>query len=143
MEFPDGLKYSEEHLWVNKKDNTALLGITSFAAKELGEVVFVDLPQVGDLIDQNESFGTLESSKTISELFAPLSGKVIELNSDLEDDPSIISEYPYDDGWLVKIELTDNDELESLLSSDTYQAFIEEDDELEEDDDDDDDDDYE
>lgn len=126
MEFPNDLKYCEEHTWVRIKEDYALVGITEYASKELGEILFVDLPQEDELIGQGESFGTLESSKTISDLFAPVSGRVIEVNSDLENDPGIINEYPYDDGWLLKIELTDESELEELLDDDTYRIFVEE-----------------
>ena len=141
MEFPDGLKYSEEHTWVNVKDDIAKIGITDYASHELGSIIFVELPQIGDIIEQSESLGTLESSKTVSDIFAPVSGKVVEVNSDLETDPGIINEYPYEDGWLIKVELADDDELETLLDRSEYQTYVEDESDSPEDDDDDDDDD--
>jgi glycine cleavage system H protein len=127
MRYPEEFKYSEQHTWVYIKDGVATIGITEYAAEELNNILAVDLPSEGDMIDQGESFGTLESSKTVSDIYAPISGEVIDVNTDALDDPAIISEYPHDDGWLLKISPTDEDnELESLLSNAKYEAFIDE-----------------
>ncbi len=138
MEFPNGLKFSEEHLWVSVSGTIATIGITKYAAEKLGNVLFVDLPHEDESIDQSESFGTLESSKTVSDLFAPVSGKVAEVNPDLGSDPEIINEFPYDDGWLMKVELTEEDELDTLLDAAAYLHHIKEEHDHDHDDDDDD-----
>lgn len=126
MHYPEELLFSEEHLWVLVKGDTATIGISEYASEELDGILAVDLPQVGDTIDQGEPIGTLESSKTVSDLYAPISGEVIEVNSDVLEDPAIINEYPYDDGWLIKIKITDEEELSSLMTNIKYDEYIEE-----------------
>jgi glycine cleavage system H protein len=120
MDIPEDLQYTEEHEWVLVEDDVASLGITDFAQGELGDVVFVEMPQVGDLVQQMEPFGTIEAVKTVADLFAPISGEVVEVNTLLEDSPHLINEDPYGEGWIIKIKFSDQLEIESLLSADDY-----------------------
>ncbi|MCP4705886.1 MAG: glycine cleavage system protein GcvH [candidate division Zixibacteria bacterium] len=124
MNIPSDLKYTKEHEWIKIDGNLATIGVTDFAQGELGDIVFVELPSVGDETKSGESFGTIEAVKAVSEIFSPLSGKIVEINELLEDDPMVINSEPYGDGWMVKIELSDSSELESLISSDEYQELI-------------------
>ena len=133
MDFPEGLKYSKEHEWVLVEDDVAIIGITEFAQGELGDIVFVELPEVGEKISKDDPFGSLESVKAVSDIFAPISGAVVEINDDLKENPEAINEDPYGDGWMIKVEMTDMDELKDLMSSDDYAEFIEQ--QKEEDDD--------
>lgn len=126
MDFPKDLKYHKEHTWVKIEGNRALIGITDHAQEELGDIVYVELPERGSESEQDESFGTVESAKAISELFAPVSGRVVDINEDLADQPELINDDPYDSGWLVEIEMNDTSELDSLLTADTYKKYIEE-----------------
>lgn len=124
MKFPDDLKYTREHEWVRDNgDGTVTIGITDFAQGELGDIVFVELEPEGSEFDQDEVFGTVEAVKTVSELFAPVSGEITELNESLEDDPEIVNNDPYGDGWMVKMKLSDASELEGLLSVDEYKEL--------------------
>lgn len=125
---PAELKYSEEHEWVKLLDeNTALIGITDFAQGELGELVYVEVETVGEEVEKNEIFGTVEAVKTTSDLFMPVSGKIIEFNSELDenegDNPGLINSDPYEAGWIVKIELTNTSELEDLMSAEEYKGI--------------------
>lgn len=133
MDFPEGLKYSKEHEWVLVEDDVAIIGITEFAQGELGDIVFVELPDVGEKISKDDPFGSLESVKAVSDIFAPISGAVVEINDDLKENPETINEDPYGDGWMIKVQMTDMDELKDLMSSDDYAEFIEQ--QKEEDDD--------
>lgn len=126
MDFPKDLKYHKEHTWVKIEGSRALIGITDHAQEELGDIVYVELPERGSEAEQDESFGTVESAKAISELFAPVSGRVVDINEDLADQPELINDDPYDSGWLVEIEMSDTSELDSLLTADTYKKYIEE-----------------
>lgn len=126
MDFPKDLKYHKEHTWVKVEGNRALIGITDHAQEELGDIVYVELPERGSEAEQDESFGTVESAKAISELFAPVSGRVVDINEDLADQPELINDDPYDSGWLVEIEMSNTSELDSLLAADTYKKYIEE-----------------
>lgn len=126
MNLPEDLYYSEEHEWAKKEDNRVYVGITDFAQSELGDVVFVELPEVGEEFDVGDAFGTVESVKTVSELYAPVSGKVVEVNEDLEDNPEYVNESPYDDAWMIVLEMDDESELDNLLSSEQYKEVIEE-----------------
>lgn len=126
MDFPKDLKYHKEHTWVKVEGSRALIGITDHAQEELGDIVYVELPERGSEAEQDESFGTVESAKAISELFAPVSGRVVDINEDLADQPELINDDPYDSGWLVEIEMSDTSELDSLLTADTYKKYIEE-----------------
>lgn|SRR5690625_322892 len=121
MNVPDSLKYTEEHEWVRSEGNTVTVGITEFAQQELGDIVFVELPAVGDEVEQGESFGSVESVKTVSELYAPVTGKVIEVNESLDDAPEQVNESPYEDGWMIKVELSNPAELDKLWDAEKYQ----------------------
>lgn len=126
MKLPEELFYSEEHEWARKEDNKVYVGITDFAQSELGDVVFVELPEVGEEFDVGDTFGSVESVKTVSELYAPVSGTVVEVNEDLEDNPEYVNESPYEDAWMIVIEMDDESELDNLLSSEQYKDVIEE-----------------
>lgn len=129
MEFPEELKYYEEHTWVRVEGKRAFVGITDYAQKELGEILYVELPEVEEEFDQGETFGTVESSKAVSELIAPISGKVVRVNESLEDEPELINEDPYGDGWMIVMEMGHESELDSLLSAEEYQDMMEEEEE--------------
>lgn len=126
MSTPKDLRYSKEHEWVKVEDGKARIGITHFAQSELGDIVFVELPQVGDEIQLNEPFGSVESVKTVSELYAPVSGKVVEVNSELEDSPELVNESPYEQAWMVVVELNNASEVDELLTPEQYEELIEE-----------------
>ncbi|WNC14037.1 glycine cleavage system protein GcvH [Brevibacillus brevis] len=126
MEFPKDLRYSEEHEWVRVEGNKAYIGITAFAQSELGDIVFVELPEVGATIKQDEPFGSVESVKTVSELYAPVTGKVVEVNGELEDAPELVNSSPYEKAWMIAVELTDAAELDKLLPADKYEAMVKE-----------------
>lgn len=120
MAAPKDLKYSEDHEWVKVEGNTATIGITEFAQSELGDIVFVELPETDDEIAQGDSFGSVESVKTVSELYAPVDGKIIEANTELEDSPELVNESPYEGAWMVKVELTNESQLDGLMDADQY-----------------------
>ena len=124
MSLPKDLLYSEEHEWIKKEDGKVRIGITSFAQSELGDIVFVELPEEGDEIEVDEPFGSVESVKTVSELYAPISGKVVEINEELEDNPEYVNESPYEKAWMVVVEPSDESEIDDLLSDEQYQEFI-------------------
>jgi glycine cleavage system H protein len=124
MDFPEELKYSKEHLWVRVEGNRAVVGITDYAQKELGNITSVELPDAGDELDQDDSFGSIEARKTVAELYAPAGGTVITFNEELHDAPELMNDDPYDGGWLVEIELSDSDELNLLMSADDYQDYV-------------------
>ena len=126
MELPSGLKYSREHEWVRVEENTALIGITDFAQAELGDVVYVELPEVGLEVEANNTFGVVECVKAVSDLFAPVSGVVTEVNTTLEDEPELVNSDPYEDGWMIRVEMKDESELNELLEADSYRAYTEE-----------------
>jgi glycine cleavage system H protein len=118
---PDHLKYTAEHEWISVEDDgTALIGITDFAQSELGDIVYVELPQAGDTVTHMETLGSIEAVKTVADLYAPLSGEVVEVNPELHEAPTLINESPYDDGWIVKLRPSDNAEFERLLSPEQY-----------------------
>ena len=124
MNVPVELKYTKEHEWVKVDGNVAAIGITDWAQSELGDIVFVELPEVGAEVKQLETFGTIEAVKSVSDLFSPVSGKVVEINAALEDDPMVINRDPYGDGWMIKVELSDAGELEQLLDASGYNKLI-------------------
>lgn len=126
MEFPEDLKYTREHEWVSIEGAVATIGITDHAQEQLGDVVFVELPSVGDRVEKADAFGVVESTKAVSDVYAPLSGEVAEVNDDLPDNPELINEDPYGDGWMVKITLGDKADLDDLMTADEYRKFIEE-----------------
>lgn len=128
MNLPSELKYTKEHEWVkNEGDNRVRIGITDFAQSELGDIVFVELPEVGDEVTAGEPFGSVESVKTVSELYAPVSGKVVEVNADLADSPENVNTSPYGDGWMIVVEMSDPSQLDQLLTADQYKETISED----------------
>ena len=124
MNIPDDLKYTKDHEWARQKGAKVLVGITDFAQDQLGDVVFVELPAVGDEVKKGESFGVVESTKAVSELFAPISGKVVEVNDPLVEAPETVNEDPYEEGWMIAIEPTDPKELGELLDVKAYAAFV-------------------
>jgi glycine cleavage system H protein len=126
MEFPEDLKYTREHEWVALDGKVATVGITDHAQHQLGDVVFVELPAVGDRVEKSDAFGVVESTKAVSDVYAPVSGEIAEVNDDLPDNPELLNEDPYGDGWMVKITLTDTSDLEDLLSADEYRTYVEE-----------------
>lgn len=126
MKFPADLKYTKEHEWIRDNgDGTITIGITDFAQSELGDIVFVELEPEGTELDEGDVFGTVEAVKTVSELFSPINGEVLELNGELEDDPELVNTDPYGNGWLVKLSCPDSSELDNLLSAEAYQEIIE------------------
>ena len=120
MAVPSEFKYSKEHEWVK----IATIGITEYAQNELGDIVFVELPETDDELNEGDTFGSVESVKTVSELYAPISGKIVEVNEELEDSPEFVNESPYEKAWMVKIEISDDSQLEELLSADQYSEMI-------------------
>jgi len=124
MKFPENLKYSKDHEWVRVEGENALVGITAFAQGELGDIVFVDVDTEGETLDKDEVFGTIEAVKTVSDLFMPVSGEVLEFNAKLEDEPELINTDSYGDGWVIKISIADARELDNLLDSASYQEML-------------------
>ena len=125
MNLPKELKYTKDHEWVKIDGKTATVGITDFAQGELGDVVYVEVETVDEELDKDEVFGTVEAVKTVSDLFLPLSGKILEFNESLEDDPEKVNEDPYGEGWMIKFEISDESELDQLLDADAYQSHVE------------------
>jgi len=124
MDFPADLKYTKEHEWVRLEGETATVGITEHAQDALGDVVYVELPEVGSEITKGEAFGVVESVKAVSDLYAPLTGNVTEANESIVDSPEVINEDPYGEGWMVKVEISNPDDLDELLSADEYETFV-------------------
>ena len=125
MDFPDDLYYTEEHEWLRVgDDNTATIGITDFAQGELGDIVFVEIDPDGTEVDKDGVFGTVEAVKTVSELYMPVSGTIVEANAELEGAPELVNQDPYGDGWMVKIEMADPGELDDLMRADAYQELV-------------------
>ncbi len=124
MEFPKGLKYSKDHEWLKIEGDNAYIGTTEFAQKELGDIVFVDVDTEGDELEKEEVFGSVEAVKTVSDLFMPINGEVLELNKQLEDAPELINSDPYGDGWIIKILISDLSELDALLDADAYKELV-------------------
>jgi len=124
MNIPTELKYTKEHEWVKLHGDLATVGITDWAQGELGDIVFVELPQIGDRVEKSKPFGTIEAVKAVSELFAPVSGSVTEVNTALEDDPMVINRDAYGEGWMIKIECSDLSELDQLLDGPGYEGII-------------------
>ncbi|MHB1324394.1 MAG: glycine cleavage system protein GcvH [Coriobacteriia bacterium] len=122
--YPKELKYDREHEWIRTEGDVATMGISHFAQDQLGEVVYVDLPSVGDTITAGDAFGEVESVKSVSELFTPVSGEVVEVNETLADAPESVNEDPYGDGWMIKVRLSDPAEVDDLMDADGYQAFL-------------------
>lgn len=127
MSIPTGLRYTVEHEWVKQEDGKIRIGITDFAQQELGDIVFVELPEVGDELTRNEPFGSVESVKTVSELYAPISGTVVEVNEDLSDSPEFVNESPYEKAWMIVVEPSNIEEYEELMDAEQYEAATKED----------------
>jgi glycine cleavage system H protein len=124
MEFPDELKYSKEHLWVRVEGPLAVIGISDYIQEELGDVKAVELPSVSDELEQDDSFGSLEGRKTLVELYAPISGTVKEVNEELEGNPELLNDDPYDSGWILVVQIADEEELKLLMSADDYDEYV-------------------
>jgi glycine cleavage system H protein len=125
MNLPENLKYTKEHEWIRVEGNIAVVGITDFAQGELGDIVFVEIETEGETLDKGETFGTVEAVKTVSDLFMPVGGEVVEFNSALEDSPELINKDAYGDGWMIKIEMSDASELNELMDVEAYKAMLE------------------
>jgi glycine cleavage system H protein len=124
MNFPKELKYTKEHEWIKVDGDIAFIGITDFAQKELGDIVFIEADTIGQTISQNEVFGTVEAVKTVSDLFMPVSGEILELNSEIESAPELVNSDPYGKGWIVKAKIKNASEITKLLSAEEYQKLI-------------------
>jgi len=124
MEFPEGLKFSKEHEWVLVEGKTATIGITEFAQEELGDIVYVELPEVGEKVVKDDPFGAVESVKAVSDVYAPVSVTVLEINDLLPDNPETINDDPYGDGWMIRVEMTDMDDLKDLMSGEEYAEYV-------------------
>lgn len=120
MNHPNSLMYTSEHEWVKIEDNIATIGITDFAQSELGDIIFLEFPEIDESFDEGDVFGTIEAVKTVSDLFMPISGKILEVNEDLNDVPENVNESPYENGWMVKVQLDDDSSTDSLLNSESY-----------------------
>ncbi len=124
MKFPANLKYTKDHEWIRVEGGTGVVGITDYAQGELGDVVFVEVPSVGTMLQQGKQFGTIEAVKTVSDIFAPASGEIVEINPALKDSPELVNKEPYAGGWIVKIKIENNSELDSLLDAAKYQEMV-------------------
>jgi glycine cleavage system H protein len=122
---PEDLKYSEEHEWLRIEGGTAVIGITHFAQDSLGDVVFVELPEVGSDVEQFEKMGEIESVKAVSDLYCPVGGRVVEVNDSLNDSPELVNDSPYEEGWMIKVEVSDSSEIDRLMSASEYGALVE------------------
>ena len=124
MNFPKELKYSKDHEWLRVEGNNAYIGITKFAQGELGDIVFIDVDTEGEELEKEEVFGSVEAVKTVSDLFMPINGEVLEFNHKLEDEPELINSAPYRDGWIIKVSVSDASELDALLDADAYKELV-------------------
>tara|TARA_B100000795_G_C22806611_1_gene445351 strand:- start:6331 stop:6711 length:381 start_codon:yes stop_codon:yes gene_type:complete len=124
MNIPAELKYTKDHEWIKIEGNIATVGVTDFAQGELGDIVYVDVDTLDDNIEEGENFGSVEAVKTVSDLFMPLSGEVIEFNEELEDEPELVNTDPYGKGWMIKIDISDSSQIENLLDAEAYQDLI-------------------
>jgi glycine cleavage system H protein len=124
MNFPSNLYYTKDHEWVRVEGDIAYIGITEFAQKELGDIVYVDIPSKGKQVAQHEVFGTVEAVKTVSDLFMPLTGEVLELNEQLDGAPELVNSDPYGEGWMIKCSIANPSEVEGLMSAETYQGLV-------------------
>jgi glycine cleavage system H protein len=124
MEAPPGLKYSKEHEWVATEESVATIGITDHAQEQLGEIVYIELPSVGEKVSKDDPFGVVESVKAVSDIYAPVSGTVVEVNEDLPESPEVVNEDPYGDGWLIKVKVSDPDDFDDLMDNDEYAELV-------------------
>jgi len=132
MEYPDDLYYNRNHLWVRVQGTRGTVGVTDYAQREMGEVLFVDLPEEGSQVEKNDVFGSLESSKTVAELHSPVSGEIVSINKDLEEEPSLVNDDPYGNGWLIVVEIDDPNELEEMINAADYEEMLEQEEEKDE-----------
>lgn len=126
MEYPEEFKYTEEHEWIQVEEDVVTVGITDFAQDALGDIVFVELPEVGYQVEAGKTFGVVESVKAVSDIYAPVTGEVVEVNEELPDTPELVNSSPYEDAWMLKIKLADLTELDGLLDAEAYQSFVKE-----------------
>jgi glycine cleavage system H protein len=124
MNIPEGLKYTSDHEWIKVEGDIATVGITDYAQNELGDIVYIEVNSVGEALEQEETFGTIEAVKTVSDLFMPVSGEIIEFNEELESNPEIVNRDPYGQGWIIKIRLTKTEEVDGLMDAQAYQASL-------------------
>jgi len=124
MEAPPGLKYSKEHEWVAAEESMATIGITDYAQEQLGEIVYIELPSVGEKVSKDDPFGVVESVKAVSDIYAPVSGTILDVNDDLAESPEAVNEDPYGDGWLIKVRVSDPADLDDLMDNDEYEQMI-------------------
>jgi glycine cleavage system H protein len=124
MNIPQDLKYTKDHEWIKVEGDVATVGITDFAQGELGDIVFVEIETEGETLDQEATFGTIEAVKTVSDLFMPISGEIVEFNSSLETDPETVNSDPYGNGWMVKIKMSDSSQLDELMDAASYEAML-------------------
>lgn len=124
MNIPENLKYTKDHEWVKIEGDTAIIGITDFAQHELGDIVFVEVDTVGESLDKEETFGTIEAVKTVSDLFMPVGGEVLKFNEELEASPDIINKDPYNEGWIIKVKIADVADIDDLLTAEAYKELI-------------------
>lgn len=124
MNIPSELKYSKDHEWVRVEGDVAFVGITDFAQSQLGDIVFVDVPSVGETLSQHEVFGTIEAVKTVSDAFLPVGGEILEFNEALDADPALVNKDPYGEGWMVKVKMSDASQMDTLLSAAEYEALV-------------------
>jgi len=125
MNIPDSLKYTKDHEWIKVDGDEALIGITEFAQKELGDIVFIEVETEGETLEIGEAFGTIEAVKTVSDMFMPINGEVLEFNAELESNPEIVNKDPYGEGWIIKVKIADLSNLDDLLDADTYKELTE------------------
>jgi glycine cleavage system H protein len=125
MDIEEHLLYTKEHEWINVEEDEATIGISDYAQESLGDITFVELPEVGDEVDQFEQFASIESVKAASDIFSPMSGKIMEVNEDLNEDPGLINKSPYEKGWIAKVKLSDSDEQSNLMTAEEYQKYLE------------------
>ena len=124
MNIPSNLKYTKDHEWVSVEDGIATIGITDFAQGELGDIVFVEFPEIGDSFEAGDPFGTIEAVKTVVDIYAPVSGEIVEINEGLDNDPDKVNSNPYGDGWIVKVKISNSDELDELMNAVSYEELI-------------------
>lgn len=124
MNFPNELKYTKDHEWIRVEGDNAIIGITEFAQSELGDIVYVDIDTIGETLDQEQVFGTVEAVKTVSDLFMPVSGQILEFNGALETQPELVNKDPYGEGWMVKVKMTDPSQVSNLLNASSYSELV-------------------
>jgi len=124
MNIPENLKYTKDHEWIRVEGSTGYVGVTDYAQGELGDIIYIDIKSIGDTLNQNDTFGSIEAVKTVSDCYAPVSGKVLEFNSAINDNPAIVNQDPYGAGWIIKMEITNPAELDNLISAEEYKKLV-------------------